>query len=37
MQLLDACLVDDDNEACAAFCAAMTALRELHEGSPGNA
>ena len=37
MQLLDACLVDEGDEACVAFCAAMTALREIHDGSPGNA
>ena len=37
MQLLDSCLVDEGSEACVAFSNAMTALRELHEGSPGNA
>ena len=37
MQLLDSCLVDESQEACVAFSAAMNALRELHEGSPGNA
>ena len=37
MQLLDSCLVDEGSEACVAFSNAMTALRELREGSPGNA
>lgn len=37
MQLLDSCLVDESQEACVAFSAAMNALRDLHEGSPGNA
>ena len=29
--------LDEGSEACVAFSNAMTALRELHEGSPGNA
>jgi len=37
MVLLDSCLVDEDQEACVAFMDAMGRLRELHEGSPGNA
>lgn len=37
MQLLDSCLVDEDQAACQAFMSAMNKLRELHEGSPGNA
>lgn len=37
MELLDSCLVDESQEACVEFVRAMTDLRELHEGSPGNA
>lgn len=37
MELLDSCLMDDDQPACVSFVAAMTDLRELHESSPGNA
>mmetsp|Transcript_7254 Transcript_7254/g.21405 ORF Transcript_7254/g.21405 Transcript_7254/m.21405 type:complete len:112 (-) Transcript_7254:32-367(-) len=34
MEIIDECLVDD-SEACVKFQAAMIALRELHERSPG--
>ena len=34
MQLLDACLTEDESEACCAFCDAMTKLRRLHDAAP---
>ena len=36
MELIDACLLEED-EACEAFCTAMTNLREIYDKSPGNA
>lgn len=37
MEVLESCLVDENQHACVAFVAAMTRLRELYDKSPGNA
>jgi hypothetical protein len=37
LEIIDSCLVDDDGPGCSEFVDAMIALRELWDGSPGNA